>query len=457
MKSFSLLTMLLLSGVAISQQQKPNYNRWSIDAAVGLNKAVRNFAPGYSSGLASIGETNFGVRYMLNPYAGLDLKFGFDRFQDSKSSPDFATNLGRVSLDGIINVGNTLKFYQWTNRIGLLFHAGVGVGNMVDKGFPLAFSTVDKVGSVNIGLTPQIKLSQKWSLNFDATITGLARMHHTFDYTAKNTSVSGNSKGFNGQFFSGTIGISYYLGKKGQHADWSPTKSVSKEELDALRAELIKMQNGLNDDDKDGVPNYIDQEANTVEGTPVNLRGVTAPMLIDTDNDGISDAYDACPNEKGTYSANGCPDNDSDGTRDSKDKCPDVAGAMWKDGCPDGTGSGDQIVQLNPGLEDVYFSVASASLSKKEMSKLDAVVSVMKANPTYKLIVKGHTDRIGSFDYNQNLSEDRADAAKNYLIKKGVDPAQIKTVAYGFNAPANSTNTEKARALNRRVAFEVRK
>jgi OOP family OmpA-OmpF porin len=218
------MLILISSGFLFAQKQKPEFNRWSLDLNAGLNKTVRNFAPGYSSGLADFGEVNVGARYMFNAYAGLKLGLVFDRFRDGKDSPDFATNMGRLSLDGVVNVGNALKFYQWTDRLGLLFHAGIGVGNFVDQGFPLFSSTIDKVGSITFGLTPQFKLNDKWSINLDASVVGLARIHHSFDYSSNGTLKNGTSRGFNGQFFTGTIGVSYYLGKKKSHADWSPTK-----------------------------------------------------------------------------------------------------------------------------------------------------------------------------------------------------------------------------------------
>jgi OOP family OmpA-OmpF porin len=343
MMKFSLLSIALLcSLITLAQKEKPTYNRWSIDVNAGLNKTVRNFAPGYNSSLADFGEVNLGVRYMFNPYVGTALKFGFDRFHDSKESPDFASNLGRVELQGIVNVGNVLNFYQWTERIGLLAHLGIGRANFVQSGFPMPIGKSDRIGTLTFGLSPQFKLGSKWAINLDASVVGLARLHHTWDYT--QTTYTGNKAfdyGMNGHFFTGTIGVSYYIGKKDQHADWSPTKSVSKSELDSLKADMERMRNGMNDDDKDGVPNYLDQEPNSPEGSTVNSRGMVDPTIADTDKDGIADAYDACPDQKGKFSANGCPDKDNDGVADKDDECPDVAGSMANNGCPGGgSGSG---------------------------------------------------------------------------------------------------------------------
>jgi len=451
-KTTLLLLTALFANTANAQENKPSFNRWSVDVNAGINKAGRNYTPGYSSALIGIGELNFGARYMLNPYFGMDMKLGFDRFQDSKASPDFASNMGRFQIQGIVNMSNALNFYQWTDKFGLLAHFGVGVGNFVKSGFPL-LAKLDKIGTVTFGLTPQLKLGSKWSVNFDASIVGVGRLHHTWDYKSNSNSVVSDNP-IDGGFYTASFGVSYYLGKREQHADWSPNKFVSKSDLDDLKKDIDAMRAGMNDDDKDGVPNYLDQEPNSSEGLKVNLRGAVDLTLNDTDNDGIADAYDECPDVKGTFLANGCPDADGDGTADKNDKCPNMAGPLWDNGCP--SANGDNILTINPPLENPNFLVGSAELSKNDLFKLDRVAEIMKANPNYKLIVKGHTDNVGEFDFNQTLSERRAVSGRDYLLNKGVNPMQIQTVGYDYSQPLNKDNTAADRAKNRRIEFEIR-
>ena len=137
------------------------------------------------------------------------------------------------------------------------------------------------------------------ALNIDVSIIGLSRQHHSWDYQTSYISLpKGDDQGFNGHIFTGTIGFSYYFGKHENHADWSPTKTVSNADLDKLTPENEKMRQDLMDDHKDGVPNYLDQQLDTHENTPVDTRGVADPSKMDSDQDGIADLYDACPNEK---------------------------------------------------------------------------------------------------------------------------------------------------------------
>jgi OOP family OmpA-OmpF porin len=102
-------------------------------------------------------------------------------------------------------------------------------------------------------------------------------------------------------------------------------------------------------------------------------------------------------------------------------------------------------------LSGPNFDFDKATLRPDGKQKLDHVVKMMMDNPGLRVSVEGHTDSIGSETYNQRLSERRADAARTYLVDKGISPSRIKTRGFGKSRPIASNKTEAGRAENRRV------
>src|SRR6266436_958392 len=79
------------------------------------------------------------------------------------------------------------------------------------------------------------------------------------------------------------------------------------------------------------------------------------------------------------------------------------------------------------------------------------ILQIMLASPTMRVVVEGHTDSVGSHDYNMKLSERRANAARDYMVAKGISASRIKTAWYGETRPVASNKTAAGRAKNRRV------
>ena len=100
---------------------------------------------------------------------------------------------------------------------------------------------------------------------------------------------------------------------------------------------------------------------------------------------------------------------------------------------------------------DTYFDFNKATLKPAGKEKIDDVVREMKANPSVKALVEGHTDSIGSEAYNQKLSERRANAVADYMESQGIDSSRITTKGWGKTKPIASNKTKEGRAQNRRV------
>ncbi|GAX87893.1 OmpA-OmpF porin, OOP family [Lebetimonas natsushimae] len=135
-------------------------------------------------------------------------------------------------------------------------------------------------------------------------------------------------------------------------------------------------------------------------------------------------------------------DTDGDGVIDKLDKCPNTPKGMPVDhnGCP-------IIATLR-----INFDFNKADVKKIYYNDIQKVALAIKSNPNIKKIeVAGHTDNIGSKEYNKKLSLKRAKAVADLLIKFGVNPKMIVIKGYGEDYPLVPNTTLTNRALNRRV------
>ena len=106
-------------------------------------------------------------------------------------------------------------------------------------------------------------------------------------------------------------------------------------------------------------------------------------------------------------------------------------------------------------IEDAYFDYDKHNLRPDAIKALEAdsteLRDILKDYPDYKLTVEGHCDERGSAEYNMALGQERADAAKNYLVQVGIPTAQLGTVSYGKEKPACDEHDEGCWQKNRRV------
>ena len=214
------------------------------------------------------------------------------------------------------------------------------------------------------------------------------------------------------------------------------------------------------------------------------------PKAVDTDGDGINDDVDQCPNRKELVNQikdeDGCPEADTDGDKiiDEQDKCPNEAEDpdeyQDEDGCPDrdddGDGRPDAIDEcpnkpevlngfedddgcpeeipddVKQAIQSIFFRPRSARLNAIK-PRLAQLAAVLKAHPSIRLRIAGHTDNREKKA--QKLSEDRANAVKAHLVGEGIDAARLETAGYGATQPIVSNRTRAGKARNRRVDFEL--
>lgn len=231
---------------------------------------------------------------------------------------------------------------------------------------------------------------------------------------------------------------------------------------------------GSKDSDHDGVPDKRDKCPNTERDVFVDEHGCP----IDTDGDGVIDHLDECPTEAGSVATDGCPDSDGDGVPDKDDKCPDVKGKKEFNGCPDpkekeetnkstkeaepskmtaseALESGKTRV-LDIKVKPVYFVVDQSYLTDYSKNKIANLVEILLKNPAYLVRLWGYTDDLAGEEYNQKLSERRAEAVVTFMTSMGFARSRIVAAnGLGEANPAAPNTTEQNRKLNRRVEFEI--
>lgn len=108
-------------------------------------------------------------------------------------------------------------------------------------------------------------------------------------------------------------------------------------------------------------------------------------------------------------------------------------------------------------FESIEFDVGSAKIKRHMTKDLDKLTGYLLEHPEMELKVSGHTDDVGSEDFNQQLSQARADSIKQYIVERGdIDPERIEAKGYGSSKPLiENPQTEEERKLNRRVEFEI--
>jgi len=211
----------------------------------------------------------------------------------------------------------------------------------------------------------------------------------------------------------------------------------------------------VRDSDGDGVPDDQDK----CPGTPAGVKVDAAGCPLDSDNDGVYDYRDNCPGTPAgvKVDAVGCAlDSDNDGVYDYRDKCPGTPAGVRVDaeGCPPPPAPAKEKAILEKGRVtlNVKFDFDKAVVKKQYYDEIGELASVLKKYPDLKIVIEGHTDNVGKPAYNEKLSQRRAEAVMNYLVKQsGIASDRLSAKGYGQTRPVASNATKAGRQKNRRV------
>ncbi|WP_417939294.1 OmpA family protein [Flavobacterium sp. RS13.1] len=415
MKKIILLLVLLVTVVTTNAQTSTvesladgNFNKWSIELSGGFNKPQKPMK--YYTSTISPYVVDLGVRYMLNNKFGLKADLGYNSFQEQKKSTPFDTKYYRFDIQGVANLGRIMNFETWTQTIGLLGHTGFGAAYFEDKNS----SIDDKMINFIIGVTGQVKLSDKLVLTGDFSTILNALQNHTYDAAALNP-----EKGFNGTLFNGTIGLTLYLGKKEKHADWV---TIVDNEVIVQRERIDQLEKMLTDSDKDGVADYLDLEPNTIAGLMVDSKG----RAVDLNNNGI-------PDELESYLTKTYPSR-SDAPLSDKESITNL---------------------VNGGYVAAYFDFNKSTPNESSMDGINFVLNYLRNNPSASVDITGYADEIGNATYNEKLADERANNVKEILLKAKIAPERITVLRGGVDSSVDK-DSAIARKLVRRVTFKIK-
>lgn len=393
------------------ENNKLDFNKWSVELSGGFNKPQRPMSEGYFTSTPSPYVADLGVRYMFNNKFGLKADFGYNSFTGKNNSLDFDTKYYRADIQAVANLGRIMNFETWTNTIGLLGHAGFGLAQLEDQNSALK----DRMGNFIAGVTGQIKLSNRLVLTGDFTTILNTNQNIAFDAAS-----TANTRGFGGILFNGTVGLTVYLGKNAKHADWIVDNGG---EIDALKKRIADIETSMLDTDKDGVADYLDEEPNTVSGVMVNTKGKS----IDLNNNNI-------PDELESYLVKTYGKDQSKTTPDNNELIKNLI-------------NGDYVC--------TYFDYNKTTPTNVSTEGIDFILNYLRKNPSSSVEIIGHADELGRSAYNDKLSNDRAVNVKNTLIKAGINESRLKVVGAGEDTSVDK-DSDAARKLVRKVTFRVK-
>lgn len=479
-RKFLLLTAVLLLGIAALNAQNAD-NKWGIGAHFGLMEYEGDYAHGFYSFKPNIGFGASIARY-LNPSFDLLGHFYYGNTQSANARRrtvmppylDFESKMYNLNL---------LVKYKFDN--GYLLKESARLAPYVLAGIGGNMASASGTGENNLPFTDQ-------------------------KYTAPNV-YGGLGLNFRiSPLLSVVVQSSIMMPLVDKIDGWYPdieaNKNVDFFMENSVGVYITPGKAKKKDADGDGVTDKLDKCPDTPAGVPVDANGCP----LDTDKDGILDYLDECPTVAGLQEFKGCPDTDKDGIQDKLDDCPDVFGLAAFKGCPDSDGDGvpdkddrcpntpkgykvdsfgcslDSDKDGIPDSEDdcpdkvgvselkgcpfdikaiiskydlkmkpILFDFDSYKLKADGISALDKVATALSNHKEFGVQLDGHTDYIGSEEYNLKLSEKRANSAKGYLMNKGISDSRIRLQYFGESKPSIDNKSKEGRAMNRRVEYSL--
>lgn len=451
----SFVGLFLFASVAVAQKEDTK------DVAVSSTEQKFNFPAkpkdkweiGVHGGSAFLLNTPSKNAWILNSGAvGIDarkslgyvlsLRFGYTYFHmngGQGSSGRYKTHGHEVHLEAIANLGNIL-FHKENSRWGLYGLAGLGgifaqatVDPDGDGKFVNAFTNKTKnyVGNghklspaVSLGAGISFRPAKFMSISIEERVLGLAPR----DF------LDGTQRGRFSAIPYTQLRLGFFVGGKDKSMPlyWVNPVAYSVKQLGDAASKKV-LDDIAQDDDGDGVPNFLDKEPNTKKGYPVDVRGVA----LDSDKDGIVDGEDKEP-----YSPPGYPIDQFGVAQVPPPAC-----------CQD-LKKGGRVADAKGDLPSIYFDKDKYYLDPASESVLFGVAERLQANPDAKLLITGYDASTNDRKYNEQLAYNRAIETRDYLINKyGISRDRFIIKYVGEKANPRATAVEKKKSSRADLRF----
>lgn len=376
------------------------------------------------------------------PYVG---GYSFEGKQDIETGPVFGLRLGynltdNWALEGVIDYLNADR--DGGGDVEMLRYGGDLVYNFMPKNSLVPYVAA---GIGGLKFTSGTFPDQRLVANYGGGLKW---------FMTENVALRGDVRGLNYKYDGDLVtNVEYTLGL---HIAVGAPKPAPKPVEEAVMPKAAPVIVPPADSDGDGIVDDLDLCPDTPKGVKVN--GIGCPL--DTDNDGVPDYLDKCPNTpKGVkVDGKGCPlDSDGDGVADYLDKCPATprGDSVDQSGCtPKVVESATQkAVAAGTRISlKVQFDTGKSLIKKQYYTELKAVGDALNQDKTLKGTIEGYTDSVGNDKLNQQLSQRRANAVRDYIIKNfKVDAKRLTAKGYGEARPIADNATAAGRAQNRRI------
>jgi OOP family OmpA-OmpF porin len=426
MKKTVITSVLVLTFCSLFSQEKDTikgseYNKWSVEFNVGSNKASKPYSTGYFSSngkkyfnFSNVNHFDIGVRRMLSTKFGVKFDFASDNISNQKGSGSlpFETQQYRIGLQGVMNLARVLAFEDFTQRFGLLAHAGIQVAQLTSK-YGVSNGITEDNGGIIYGLTPQIRITDKLVFTGDFTVLSNIRQHLNWD-----GSTSAEDNNLTGEMFNTSIGLTYYFGNKQKHADWYVPVPVVVPDPEVIKR-LKDIDILMTDTDRDGIVDHLDVENNTPAGVATDSKG----RFIDVNLNGVPDEMDPKP----------------------KDGIDGVSKELLA--------KNDAIKTLiEKGFVNLFYDLNKDEPNVGSTNNVYYIIKFLKSNPTAKASLMGYADFKGSAAYNLKLSERRVKNIYNIIVSNGIDPIRVTVLGNGVDKDY-TTDTKTGLSLARRVSI----